>query len=230
MKTAFLKSSYKENVKLGPEAIKKLPEKIALATTIQFIGSIENIKKDLESYGKKVILMKGAHSSEKGQMLGCDITRKMVNSLAHKDSDCYLFIGDGLFHPKLLLLSQEEEKRPLFSFNPITKEFFKVKESEIKNIERRYKGALLKYHTSKNIGIIVSTKPGQSRLNKAIELKKKLKKEEINAYIFICNTLDFNEMENFNFIECFVNTMCPRINYDDYMKFPKPVISYEDIE
>jgi len=42
--------------------------------------------------------------------------------------------------------------------------------------------------------------------------------------------LDWGSLENFPFIECFVNTMCPRIAYDDYHKLPKPVVDYLDLE
>jgi diphthamide synthase subunit DPH2 len=30
----------------------------------------------------------------------------------------------------------------------------------------------------------------------------------------VCDTFDYSELENFNFIECWVNTMCPRVAED----------------
>ena len=111
MKTIFLETRSREKIKLGKEAIEKLPEKIALATTIQFISSIDNIKKELESAGKKVKLIQGIHSAYKGQMLGCDITKNIAHNLKDKNFDAFLFVGDGLFHPKMMLFAQEEEKK-----------------------------------------------------------------------------------------------------------------------
>jgi len=230
MKTLFLDARYVHEVRLPQSAIQKLPENIALATTIQYLDSIEKIKKDIENSGKKVTLLQGEHSRFRGQILGCDITRKNLPKPDKTNIDGFLFIGDGVFHPKILLFSQEGKKRPVFTYNPKSKKTIQIKETEIKTIEKRYKGALLKFHTSNNIGIIVSTKPGQQRLNKALELKKKIQKKDKKTYVFICNTLDFNELENFNFIDMYVNTMCPRIGYDDVIKFNKPVINYEDIE
>ena len=46
--------------------------------------------------------------------------------------------------------------------------------------------------------------------------------------IFAFDTLDFNQIENFPFVQCWVNTACSRI-LDDYEKFPKPLVDISDI-
>ena len=43
------------------------------------------------------------------------------------------------------------------------------------------------------------------------------------------NTLDFNEIENFPKVECYVNTMCPRIGFDDTIRLNKSIINLEDV-
>ena len=53
--------------------------------------------------------------------------------------------------------------------------------------------------------------------------------KEKNCYIFAFDTLDFSQIENFPFVECWVNTACNRI-LDDYGKFPKPLIDLADLE
>ena len=55
-----------------------------------------------------------------------------------------------------------------------------------------------------------------------ITLKKKIKKE---CYIFTADEIDFNQFENFSFIDCWINTACPRI-----ADFRKDVINYEMVE
>ena len=57
----------------------------------------------------------------------------------------------------------------------------------------------------------MSTKHGQSRIEKALELAKKKDKE---YYIFAFDTLNLSDLENFPFIQCWVNTACPRISED----------------
>ena len=230
MKTLFLKTKYRDIVVLGEDNAGKLPERIALASSIQYIDSIKEVKSELENKGKKVILLQGDHSKHKGQILGCDVTGITIKSIEKKKFDAFLYIGDGEFHPKILLLAQKERNKDVFLFNPMNRSFRKIEHTDIEKIEKKNKGALLKFHTSANIGIIVSTKPGQERLKKAIELKKRLTKMGKNSYIFICNTLNPEELENFNFVDCYINTMCPRIGFDDIMRYNKPVINYGMVE
>jgi len=49
---------------------------------------------------------------------------------------------------------------------------------------------------------------------KAWEIKKKLEEKGKRCFIFVFDTLDANEMENFPFIDFWVNTACPRIADD----------------
>jgi len=48
---------------------------------------------------------------------------------------------------------------------------------------------------------------------KRLDLLKK-KYEDKKFYTFIAETIDLNQLENFPFIECWVNTACPRIAED----------------
>ena len=215
MRTLFIEAKYKEKIELDKNIINKLPKNIGLVTTVQFTDQLKDIKKQLEKQNKKVFIGKGRQKYE-GQILGCDYSaaEKIKNNV-----DCFLYIGSGQFHP----LGLKTDKR-IFNFNPLTKEFREFTKKEIEEYKKRRKGAYLKFLTAKNIGIIVSTKPGQYQLKKAIELKNKLKKQEKDAYLFIADDIDINQLENFPFIECWVNTACPRITEDK-----KGVINVEEL-
>jgi 2-(3-amino-3-carboxypropyl)histidine synthase len=218
MKVEFIEARYKEKILLPEGVIRKLPKELVLFTTIQFIGSIKDIKKQLESNGIKVKLHKVKHTQYKGQLLGCSIEKFNAND--------FLYIGDGMFHPKALLLKNPKSK--VFVFNPINKRFSIIDEKEIIQWLKRKKGALLKIMTSDNIGVLISTKPGQNKMKEALELKKKM--PEKNLYFFIFDTLNFEELENFPFVECYINTACPRIAYDDSEKIRKPILNIDDVE
>ena len=71
---------------------------------------------------------------------------------------------------------------------------------------------------------MITTKPGQNNLKKALELKA-----DKNIYYFLDDTINFAELENFNFIDCWVNTACPRIAYDDSIKIAKPIINIGEL-
>jgi len=75
---------------------------------------------------------------------------------------------------------------------------------------------------ARKVGVLVTTKPGQQRLQLSLKLKEKYPDKEF--YYLLADTLDWNGLEDFPFLECFVNTMCPRIGLDDTNKLSKPVL------
>ncbi len=191
MKTLFVHAHSKKEVMIPERVIKKLPKKIGVVTSIQFAHQISNIVKQIPS------------SLAGGQVLGCNAA--MASKLVSK-VDAFVFVGSGVFHPIQVAL---QTKKPVFCYNPYTDEFKQLDQKEIETYEKSCKGAVLKFLTAKRVGLIVSTKIGQKNLQRALQLKKKGDKE---YYIFVCDTLDFRWLEDFNFIDCWVNTACPRID------------------
>jgi len=219
MKTVFLEARSKLKVKLPKALLDKLPKTIFLFTTTQYLDSLPTIKTQLEKTGKKILLKRLAKCKYDGQILGCNI------QVFKEKFDAFLYIGDGLFHPKALLL---KNNKSLFVYNPISKKHFELKEKEVEHMKKKVKGAKLKFLTSKNIGVLISIKPGQNQMKKALKLKQKYKNKEF--YFLIADTISFTQLENFPFIDCFINTACPRISFDDSQKIGKPIINIEDIE
>jgi len=221
MQVAFIEAKYMGKIELDQKILKKLPDKIGLVATVQFVNALEDAQRILENNHKLCYVSLGKQK-HKGQVLGCDIS----SAVAIKDKvDAYLYIGTGDFHP--IMVSFETGKK-VFCYNPISKSFYEVR-FDSEKLTQKKKGSLLKFLAAENIGILVSTKLGQQKFKEAYELKKKLVSQGKHAYILVSETLDFNEMENFNFVDCFVNTMCPRIGFDDRSKFTKPIINYKDI-
>jgi len=205
MQTLFIESQYDIKAKLPAAALKKLPEKIGLFGTVQYMKTLEVIEKQL----KKPVRFIGKHGKYKGQVLGCNIVK-------YKGVDAILYVGDGRFHP--IALGMENDV-PIYTFNPNSKMFKQLEKAVIDKYRKRREAGLKKFLMSERIGILVSTKYGQNQLNIAKKLKKKLDKE---CYILISDTIDLQSLENLPFIDCFVNTACPRIALDDHL--PKPVV------
>jgi 2-(3-amino-3-carboxypropyl)histidine synthase len=224
MKTFFIEARHKGKVELPDGVIQILPRKIALFTTVQFLDSVAGIKKQLEKKGKKIILLKTEHTKYAGQLLGCNI-KKFDES--KEKFDAFLYIGDGMFHPKALVLNNH---KPAFAYNPFSQQSTKLEpnDAEIESMKRKKQGAKLKFMSSKEIGVLISTKPGQNQIKKAYELEKKY--ADKNFYFLLFDTIDFAELENFPFIECFVNTACPRIAYDEAEKIRKAVVNVDDLK
>ncbi len=106
----------------------------------------------------------------------------------------------------------------------------KITERE-RSFDRRIAYAL----TKKVFGIIVSTKPGQFSLNIAKKIKEILEGLGKEVYLFVGD--EIKNLENFPFVEVWINTACPRIkddykemlffNAEDFLKFLKENISHE---
>ena len=149
MKTLFIHAKSNEAVLPAVEkAVKLLPKKIGIVTTIQHRHKLKEVKKLLEKKGKKVFTA--------GIVLGCDVSNAKK---IEKKVDAFLYIGTGEFHPLGIAL---ETKKPVFAANPSSKNVSKIKKSDIEKIKKKTKGTYLKFLTAKKIGILVSTKPGQN--------------------------------------------------------------------
>lgn len=220
MKTLFIPVRYTEKIALSDKHIAKLPQRIGLVATTQFTHQLPAIAEQLKNAGKEAYLEKGFQPVA-GQILGCDV------SAAKKISgkvNAFLYIGDGQFHPIGLGLFGAA----VFCYDPYVKKFYELDKKHIEQYEKRKKGAVLKFMHAETIGILVSLKHGQANMRKAFTLREKLKHQGKKSFIFLFDTLQFHELENFPFVDCFVNTACPRI-MDDYDKFQKPVVNYLDI-
>ena len=136
-----------------------------------------------------------------------------------------LYIGDGMFHPKALILAID---KPITIFDPISDQIKVVGRKDMERELNRKKANLKKYLIANKIGILVTIKPGQQYFLAAKKLKENLEKENKKAYIFIDDTLNPMNYENYPFIECWVNTACPRIGTDDIININQPMINLRD--
>ncbi|NOZ80249.1 MAG: 2-(3-amino-3-carboxypropyl)histidine synthase [DPANN group archaeon] len=218
MKVLHLEARYTKKIALPAAAIRKLPEKVALFMSVQFLDSLQDIKAALEKRGKKVLLFQTRHTRYLGQLYGCN------NEKYEGDYDAFLYVGDGEFHPKALALAN---RKPIFIYNPITKKSGQWKQQYFLEEQKRTRAALLRFHSSERIGILVTTKSGQNK----IRLGKLLEKRhpEKTFFYLVFDSLEFGRLEDFPFIQCLVNTACERIAFEDRKRFFRPVINAEDI-
>ncbi len=195
------------------KALPMLDAEVAIVASVQHLSAIDPVKEFLESKGKKV--------TSYGQILGCSVPKMKEN--------CILCIGTGQFHPKGILLKGGKK---VIVCDTLTQEATEFTEKDIDKILKRKKGALMKFYDSQTIGVMITTKPGQSTVqgstDKIIKLKDKF--PDKNFYYFATGNLDFHEMENFPFVDVWVNTMCPRIGNDDAMEWVKPILNIGDLD
>ncbi len=190
METLFIEAKSNIDVKLSKEQIAKLPKKIGIAATIQHLHKIKDVQKQI--HGSLIA----------GQVLGC--SAEPAEKIKSK-VDAFLYIGTGKFHPVWIAVRTGKD---VFCYNPMSKKLSKVGKSEVEKYSKRKKASLVKFLSADKVGILVSTKPGQNRMKDAVELSKRKGKE---YFLFAFDTLNTLDLENFPFIQCWVNTACPRI-------------------
>lgn len=181
------------DIKINKSEIKKLPKKLFLAYSIQYKELAENIKSQLTKNKIKVI--------KQQQVLGC-------SKISNKNNIPILLISTGKFHAQNLYL-----QTPILYVLENNK-IIKIPESEIRNLKAKKKTALIKFLKAERVGILVSTKPGQENLNRAVKLKKQLEGKGRQAYVFISNNIDITQFENFN-IQSWINTACSGLSMDN---------------
>jgi 2-(3-amino-3-carboxypropyl)histidine synthase len=221
----YIPSVYKEEIFLNEDALDYLKKNkvkaVSLFASVQFL-SLDRIKKQLEENKIKIL-------NSSPQILGCNLYLSEIKSKEIKTSDLILYIGDGMFHPKTILLSQLGTKfKDVLCFNPKTNNFSITRFKDVEKIILILKTNLLKFIYSKKIGVLISLKPGQRSFEQAINFKKENEKKGKKVYLFVDNSFNFDLLENFNFIDFWVNSACPRIGLDDAGNIKNPIINIQD--
>lgn len=190
MKKLFIHARSQMPIDLPVEDIRRLPQPVGVITSIQYLDRIDSFVEAIQ--GLKA-----------GQVLGCD-TRAAERISGQVG--CFLFIGSGRFHA--LGVAQRTDKA-VFCFDPCAGVLSRIDDSEVQACQKARDGAFLKFLSSEQIGVLVSTKSGQEKLDEALAFKRACKDKEVTIFLF--ETLSHEYLDNFTFIESWVNTACPRI-------------------
>jgi len=205
MERLFIETRYRGELNLPNEVLQKLPKKLALAMPVQFLDFQNHIKEQLEKAGKEVILYKSHHGKHPGQILGCDVFK------FQEEFDSFFYIGDGKFHPTALLYENEKE---VYCYNPFNEGLEILTPKDIEFVHKKKMGQLSKFLVSNVVGLLITSKSGQNKSKLSEELRAKLEKKGKEVFVFLADEINFFQLENFNFIESWINTACPRIVQD----------------
>ena len=220
----YVEIKSEENLAIPESEIKKLGgfNKIGLVSTLQFVNSLHNVKKQLEKIGKDAFI--GGSDNKNlydGQILGCNTgAAKSVE----KKVDCFLYIGSGKFHPLGVALAT---KKPVFVFDT---EKNRIEKVETEKFLKQRLATIELARDAKAFGILVSTKPGQMNLKAAEEAKKRIEKTGRTAHILVMDEIKPEKIEYINGIEAYINTACPRIGIEDRTLFRKPILNLDEAE
>jgi 2-(3-amino-3-carboxypropyl)histidine synthase len=189
--------------------------RIGLVTTAQHLHLLDRMVEFLGARGITAAVA-GGHGRARypGQVLGCSFS-------GARETGCgeILYVGTGLFHPEGIQLATGSR---VVALDPFQGTAALVSAERLK---RRRFALIEKARGAGRIGIIVSTKSGQERLALARRLAGLSEKAVLVA---LCEVSP-GELLNLGF-DCYVNTACPRLAYDDQIRFPVPVLSPPEFE
>ena len=186
-----------------------------LVTTVQHARMIPAMESFLRERGIEAKVSGGeGRTPLRGQVLGCSFS-----AARRTGAEEILFVGTGVFHPIGIALAT---KARVIALDPMTGS---VQEVNADALLRRRFAVIEKARNAETIGIIVSTKSGQKRM----DLAKRLAGLHPRAVIVTMGEVDPGELVNLGF-SAYVNTACPRLAYDDQARFPVPVLSPQEFE
>ncbi|MFW5746286.1 MAG: diphthamide synthesis protein [Nanoarchaeota archaeon] len=190
-------------------------KQVGLCSAVQFVRSLPGMREQLERAGYSVSMITGTRSRKEGQVLGCDAPENV-------DVGLVLYVGDGMFHPRGVQLKNPVE---VLVYNPFSEKLQCISEKDAERLRRRQQGAYLRFLESAAVGVLISLKPGQCRIALYEGIRKKFPSKKYYPVIF--DSIDFSSLEDFPFIDVWVNTACPRIGYEDVTRAQKPVLNAE---
>ena len=205
MKVLYIEARSKFDIPLAKLSEVK-EKKIGLISTVQHLNQFPRVKEELQKLGKEVFTAKGAITQHEGQILGCDVNAGLRVA---QQIEAFLYIGSGDFHPLHLAF---KTKKPIYLLSE-QGELEYLSQERVDSFLHKKKAAYVKFLHADKVGIIVTIKPGQENLRLATMLKERLEKKGKKAFIFLCDTLQIGELENF---ECkvWINTACPGLQLE----------------
>ncbi len=231
MKLALIDVKYKGKIELTASALKDLRKykTVCVYTTTQFNHGLAKVLEQLKKNGNKVVSSQPERTNREFQILGCDVYHGNLKLKSAASCDCYLYIGDGKFHPNALLFEEIDsgKKRPVFIYDPASNKFENLKYETVEKVMKKELANIKRFHFAQNVGVLITTKPGQEHAHYVEKLKAKYKDKTF--YAFFTDNLAWSEMENFPFIHCWINTACPRIGKEDILNTEMAIVNVEEV-
>ncbi len=214
---ARMKDDLKEVTSKAAQILKA--RRVGVTTTIQHVHKLGQALEALKEHGiQGTIGPSGGRIAQAGQVLGCNYSGARA-----LDVEEYLFIGTGKFHPLGIALATG--KRVVIA-DPVSGE---VSEIDTDPMLRRRFGAITRAREAKRFAILVSKKPGQKRMDLAVQLKALGQSRGKEMFLVYLDNIEPDRLLNLG-AEAAVSTACPRVALDDAAKYKIPILTPPEFE
>ncbi len=196
-------------------------KRIGLVTTVQHVNVLHDARSKLLKAGKSVAVGDAGRLRYAGQVIGCDYSNAKA---VEKEVDAFLFVGGGRFHAIGVALATS---KPTVVADPYERRAYSV-DAETRKVVRQRWANIQEAMKGTHLGVMVGLRNGQTRLEKALRIREKLKKVGKTTTLLAIREVTPFALLEFPSIDAFVNTACPRIGLDDAAKFQKPVLTINE--
>jgi len=201
----------------------KLPKAIGLLASAQHVELLGEAEEYLRRKGHEVHIGAGDRRlAVEGQVIGCDFS---AASGVAKRVDAFVVLGEGRFHALGVAAATH---KPVWVVHPPTGEVYEVG-TELEALLRQRHGAIARAKDAQRWGILEGSKMGQARPGLAQELKRRLEAAGRSGTVLLLDYFNPEQLRAFDF-EAYVSTACPRIAIDDYLRYPKPILTPPELE
>jgi len=169
MKLAFVDVRYKKRVVLPQDFLDMLPARSSSSSTSSSTTSTPTSRRRSRRGAR------GAHGAPKhawheGQILGCSVEEWM------EGQDAFVYVGDGLFHPKAVLFANTQ---PMFIHDPKTGKSRTLTRRTSRRSRARARARSRTFYSSQHVGMLLTTKYGQARIEQALKLREKFPRQDV---------------------------------------------------
>ena len=189
--------------------------KIGLVTTVQHAHMVDDMVRYLGSRGVEAVARSGGPRAPlKGQVLGCSFA-----AARETGAEEILYVGTGVFHALGVQLATGARVIALDPYSGTAEEV------DASRMLRKRFALIEKARGASSYGVLLSTKTGQERK----ELARRLESLSPRACTIALSEVTPDALLNLGF-DCYVNTACPRLAYDDQPRLPAPLLSPPEFE
>ncbi len=206
------------------ENLDVLDRRVGLVTTVQHVHALEEVREVLQRRGFEVMVgMPEGRVRYPGQVLGCSF--RCAKQVAER-VECFAYIGSGDFHPLGVALATG---RRVVAFDILTGEVRELEQKKERFLRQRW-GAIARAKGGRRFGIVLGEKPGQRRLPLGLRLKGMLEGMGCEGYLLHMSEISPESMWSFRHLDAFVCTACPRVPIEEGSRFPKPMLTPQELE
>ncbi|CCG80788.1 Diphthamide biosynthesis protein [Taphrina deformans PYCC 5710] len=192
---------------------------LAMVGTIQFVASIQSIRKELEDETQSVsyrITIPQSKPLSPGEILGCTAPKLTA------DIDAIVYVGDGRFHLESIMIAN-----PLidaYRYDPYSKKFTleRYEHAEMKTMRRE---AISKARRATKFGLILGTLGRQGSPKVLENLERQLQRAGKSYTILLLSEIFPAKLAQLSDIEAWVQIACPRLSIDWGYAFDAPLLS-----